>query len=198
MSKQLAQYTGLTEQFVLDCNLKPSIWRFTKNLLKEEGFSVGRFDGRIKGRDGERAGDHPETDPSHSATAGVFTTCFNDYVRSELNYDSEKLYLVLTGRAHPWKFDHEGKYVNVSDRLRQAICRNTDLKVMIANGYFDLATPYFATWHTVNHMPLTPELQKNISQTYYQGGHMMYTVDSERAKLKADIVSFIKKSSNKK
>ncbi|MBP5626841.1 peptidase S10 [bacterium] len=198
VAKKLSSYTGLSEQFVLDCNLKPSIWRFTKNLLKEEGYSVGRFDGRIKGRDGERAGDHPETDPSHSATAGVFTTCFNDYVRSELNYDSEKLYLVLTGRAHPWKFDHEGKYVNVSDRLRQAICRNTDLKVMIANGYFDLATPYFATWHTVNHMPLTPELQKNISQTYYKGGHMMYTIDSERAKLKADIVSFIKKSSNKK
>lgn len=198
VAKKLAAYTGLTEQFVLDCNLKPSIWRFTKNLLKEEGYSVGRFDGRIKGRDGERAGDHPETDPSHSATAGVFTTCFNDYVTQELGYSSEKLYLVLTGRAHPWKSDHDGKYVNVSDRLRQAICRNTDLKVLITNGYFDLATPYFATWHTVNHMPLTPDLKKNITQTYYQGGHMMYTIDKERAKLKNDIVSFIAKTADKK
>ena len=198
VAEKLAFFTGLSKKFCLECNLKPAIWRFTKELLREEGYAVGRFDGRIKGRDAEKAGDHPDTDPSHSATAGVFTSCFNDYVKNELNYDSEKFYLVLTGRAHPWKSDHEGRYVNVADRLADALRRNENLRVLIANGYFDLATPYFATAHTVNHLPLTEELKPHVTQTFYQGGHMMYTIDSERAKLKADVKNFIEKTSGLK
>jgi len=116
----------------------------------------------------------------------------NDYVRRDLNFESDLSYQILTGRVHPWKFDkHQNVYVNVAETLRQAITRNPFLKVFIANGYYDLATPYYATHYTVNHMELDKELQKNVSMGHYEAGHMMYACETELAKLKDDLKTFI-------
>ena len=134
-------------------------------------------------------------DPSMAAIMGPYTAAFNDYVRGELNFESDLPYEVLNPRVMPWTYDdHENRYVNVAETLRKAIAANPYLKVFVANGYFDLATPYLATRHTLQHLGLSSDLQKNISTGYYQAGHMMYVHAPSLARLSADLAAFIHSS----
>ena len=122
---------------------------------------------------------------------GSYTACFNDYVRRELKYESDLPYNTLTGDVQPWNYSNvQNQYLNTAELLHQAMSRNTSLRVWIANGYFDLATPYFATDYTVRQMGLDPAVRGNLTQTFYEGGHMMYMVPTELAKLKADAKKF--------
>jgi carboxypeptidase C (cathepsin A) len=123
---------------------------------------------------------------------GPYTAMLNQYVRSELNYESDLPYEVLNPKVWPWSYaDHENRYVDVAETLRKAITTNPFLKVFVANGYYDLATPYFATEYTFNHLALPAELQANISMEYYEAGHMMYIHISSLEKLKEDLAKFI-------
>jgi carboxypeptidase C (cathepsin A) len=174
--REMARLTGLPEQFIEESNLRVSESRFTKELLRDQRKTIGRYDSRLKGEDIDAAGDRPEYDPSYASVQGVFTAMFNDYVRTELNYDSDVPYQVLTDKVQPWNYDRfQNRYVNVAEMLRQAMTQNPSLKVMIANGYYDLATPFFATEYTVNHIGLDPGLSNHISLTYCDAGHMLYT-----------------------
>ena len=93
-----------------------------------------------------------------------------------LKYESDSPYQVLTDKVQPWNYDRfQNRYVNVAEMLRQAMTQNPNLKVMIANGYYDLATPFFATEYTVNHIGLEPALSNHIGLTYCDAGHMLYT-----------------------
>ena len=124
-------------------------------------------------------GETPDYDPSYASVQGVFTAMFNDYVRADLKYDSDVPYQVLSDKVQPWNYDRfQNRYVNVAEMLRQAMTQNPNLRVMIANGYFDLATPFFATEYTVNHIGLDPALSNHISLTYCDAGHMLYTKKS--------------------
>ena len=190
--EKLARLTGLSEDFIDQSNLRVPIFRFVKELLRDRRRTVGRFDSRFMGKDRDAAGEKFDYDPSYATIQGVYTAMLNDYVRRDLNFESDLSYQILTGRVHPWKFDkHQNVYVNVAETLRQAITRNPFLKVFIANGYYDLATPYYATHYTVNHMELDKELQKNVSMGHYEAGHMMYARETELAKLKDDLKTFI-------
>lgn len=116
----------------------------------------------------------------------------NHYVRSELEFESDLPYEILTGRVQPWSYkEHENKYVDVSETLRKAIAMNPHLKIFIGSGYLDLATPYFATQYTVNHLSLDPELQSNITTGNYEAGHMMYIHQPSLVKLRQDLVAFL-------
>jgi carboxypeptidase C (cathepsin A) len=116
----------------------------------------------------------------------------NDYVRRELGYESDLPYEILTGRVMPWNYDkYQNQYVNVAEMLRSAMTKNPSMKVFVANGYYDLATPYFATRYTFNHLGLEDELQANISMSYYESGHMMYIHRPSLVKQKADLTQFI-------
>ena len=192
LAKEEAALIGLPEAFVLQRNLRIDIFTFTNKLLEDKDRSVGRYDNRLTGiRYAPGTAGRQEFDPSYEAVYGAYTACFNDYVRRELKYESDLPYNALTGEVQPWNYNNvQNQYLNTSEMLHQAMSRNTSLKVWIANGHFDLATPYFATDYTVRQMGLDPSVRGNISLTFYEGGHMMYMVPSELAKLKADAAKF--------
>ncbi|HLK22451.1 MAG TPA: hypothetical protein VKT81_26075 [Bryobacteraceae bacterium] len=179
VARQLARLTGLSEDFVQESNLRISIARFTKELLRKERRTVGRYDSRLQGVDYDSAGENPDYDPSYASVQGAYTAAFNEYVRQELKYESDLPYEILTGKVRPWSYKRfENQYVNTAEMLRQAMSQEPHLKVMIANGYYDLATPFFATEYTVNHLGLDPSRSGNINLTYCGAGHMLYTKKS--------------------
>ena len=174
--RQLARLTGLSEQFVDESNLRIPIYRFTKELLRKERRTVGRYDGRLEGVDVDATSDRPDYDPSYASVQGAYTAMFNDYVRTELKYETDLSYEVLTGKVQPWNYQQfQNRYVNVGENLRDAMTQNPNLRVMFANGYYDLATPFSATEYTVNHLGLAPALSDHVSLTYCEAGHMLYT-----------------------
>jgi carboxypeptidase C (cathepsin A) len=175
-AKELARLTGLSQHYIELANIRVSIGRFTKELLRDERRSVGRYDSRLEGIDLDAAGERAEYDPSYSSVLGAFTAVFNNYVRGELNYDTDVPYEILTSKVQPWNFgQYQNRYVNVAEGLRRAMTENPNLRVMVANGYYDLATPFFATEYTMNHLGLDPTLSSHVSLTYCDAGHMMYT-----------------------
>jgi carboxypeptidase C (cathepsin A) len=192
IAKQLARYTGLSLQFIEASDLRIPINRFVKELLRGDRRTVGRLDSRFQGIDRDAAGEGHEYDPSLAIIKGPYTATLNQYVRADLCFESDLPYEILTGRVHPWSYaEHENQYVNVSDTLRKAIAMNPFLKVFVANGYYDLATPYFATMYTFNHLGLDPSLQPNISMAFYEAGHMMYIHLPSLQQLKQDLAAFI-------
>lgn len=199
IAAKLARFTGLDPAYVLRCNLRLEIGRFVKELLRDQSRTVGRLDSRFTGVDRDSAGERYEFDPSMAAIMGPYSTALNDYVRSELSFESDLPYEILSFRVNQqWTFDEAmNQYVNVAETLRRAIATNPHLKVIVANGYYDLATPYFATEYTFNHLGLPDELQRNISMTYYEAGHMMYVHLPSLARLKEDLVGFVKRAAQR-
>jgi carboxypeptidase C (cathepsin A) len=174
--KQLARLTGLSEQYVEQTNLRIDIQRFCKELLRNERKTVGRYDSRLEGADLDAAGEAPEYDPSYASVQGPFTAVFNEYIRKDLKYESDLTYEALTNKVRPWSFGRfENRYVNTAEMMRSAMTQNPNMKVMIANGYYDLATPFFATEYTVNHLGLEPAVSSHVGLTYCEAGHMLYT-----------------------
>jgi carboxypeptidase C (cathepsin A) len=162
--------------------------------MRKERRTVGRFDGRFAGSNRRR---DAEYDPSLSLYVGVYSGTFNDYVRRELKYETDAPYEILTGKVRPWSYGRaENRYVDVAETLRGAMTQNPYLKVFVAHGYYDLATPFAATKYTFARLQLDPEVRKNVSMDFFQGGHMMYIDRKAHAKLKSDIVDFIRGASN--
>jgi len=189
---KLARLTGLSRKFIDDSNLRVPIFRFTKELLRDQRRTVGRYDSRLEGIDLDATSATPDYDPSYASVYAPYTAAWNQYVRSELKWESDLPYEILTGRVRPWNWgDNENRYVNVSESLRQAMTQNRALKVFVANGYYDLATPFFATEYTFNHLGLDPTLQSQVNMDFFEAGHMMYTHKPSLIKVKADLAKFI-------
>lgn len=190
IAQKLSQFTGLSKEFILRSDLRVPIFSFTKELLRDQGKTVGRLDSRYTGFDLNQVADRPEYDPSYAAILGPFTAALNAYVRDDLKFESDVNYEILTGNVRPWKFPSESSYPDVSPTLAGAISRNPELRVTIENGYFDLATPFFASEYTVAHLDLAPELRKNLRMNYYKSGHMMYIRKEDLAALKQNAAKF--------
>ncbi len=189
---KVARYTGLSAQFVERTNLRPPIFQFVKELLRDQRTTVGRLDSRFKGMDRDAAGEGFEFDPSYAAIQGVYTGVLNDYVRRELGFQSDLPYEILTGRVRPWSFsEFAGSYVNVAEDLRSAMTQNPSLQVFVGNGYYDLATPFFATEYTFDHIGFDPDYKRRVTMKYYEAGHMMYVRKVDREQLKRDVAEFI-------
>jgi carboxypeptidase C (cathepsin A) len=190
--KRLSRYTGLDADFIERCELRVDINRFVKQLLRDKRRTVGRLDSRFTGIDRDAAGEHVEYDPSHTMIQGPFTALLNDYVRGQLAFESDLPYEVLADIWQEWRYEqHQNVYVDVAETLRKAMSMNPDLKVFVANGYYDLATPFLATEYTFNHLQLDDELMKNISMAYYEAGHMMYIHQPSLQQLKRDLKTFV-------
>ncbi|MXV73380.1 peptidase S10 [Candidatus Poribacteria bacterium] len=190
--QKLASYTGLSPEYIERTDLRINISRFCKELLRDEAQTVGRFDSRYKGIDRDSAGEYYEYDPSSAVVQGAYTATLNDYVRGELEFESDLPYEILSRRVHPWDYSgHQNEYVNVADTLRKAMTVNPALKVFVANGYYDLATPFLASEYTFSHLGLDPSLQDNITMAYYQAGHMMYIDQTELQKMKKDLDTYL-------
>ena len=193
--KKLSYYTGISEQFIERSNLRISDQHYFKELLRENGLTVGRLDARFTGRDRLGVTATAEYDPLLTNVMGPYTAAFYDYVRSELKFESDLPYEILSGFVHPWSYhEFENQYVNVAETLRAAMTYNPYLKVFVANGYYDLGTPYFATEYTFNHLGLDESLRKNISMEYYDAGHMMYIHLPSLKQMKKDLAKFIKEA----
>lgn len=189
---RLARYTGLSETFIDHADLRIEIHRFCKELLRTEKKTVGRLDSRITGRDGSAAAEHPEFDPSMTAIRPPYTAVFNDYVRTQLQYRTDLPYYILGGGiTGPWDWGADNHYADTSDALRSAFAKNPYMKLFVASGYYDLATPYFATEYTLAHMGLDPEAAASITTAEYPAGHMMYIEGGSLAKLKTDVAVFL-------
>ncbi|MEM7309069.1 MAG: peptidase S10 [Planctomycetota bacterium] len=192
IAERLARYTGLSKEYVLGSNLRLNIHRFCKELMRDEDRTVGRLDSRFQGTDYDAVGEGYEFDPSYAAIQGPYTATLNHYLRAELGFESDLPYEILTGRVHPWSFaEAENRYVNVAEDLRQAMTRNPSLKVYVANGYYDLATPYFATHYTFDHLGLDPSLRANVTMGHYESGHMMYIHLPSLAQFRAEVTTFL-------
>ena len=192
--EKLSRYTGMTPDYVDKADLRIRSDNFRKLLLGDSRQIIGRFDARIKGYDPRPVGSSPDYDPSLPEYLAVYSAAFNDYVRKELRYENDLPYEALAGLG-AWNYGAAGRgYLNVAEDLRTAMMKTPHLKVMFASGYYDLATPYFSTNYTVDHMDLGKELRENISVQRYVGGHMMYHHQKSLADLKRDIQQFMNSS----
>jgi carboxypeptidase C (cathepsin A) len=143
--------------------------------MRSERKTVGRYDSRLEGVDLDAAGERPEYDPSYAAVQGAFTAAFNEYIRNELNWQTDMPYEVLTTKVQPWSYsEFTNQYVDVAERLRSAMSQNQFMHVLQMNGYYDLATPFFATEYTFDHLGLAPKLRSNVAMAYCDAGHMLY------------------------
>ncbi len=191
VAEQVARFTGLDVDYVERSNLRVVLWRFAKQLLWDEHQTVGRFDSRFTGDDIDLVSGSSEYDPSFTTVSGVFTAAINDYLRNELSFDSDEPYEVLTARVRPWDYGQfENRYVDASGDLQRAMTTNPNLKLMVAGGYYDLATPLSGTEYSVDHLQLAPALRKNVTEHRYRAGHMMYLKQSCLEAIRRDLVKF--------
>lgn len=193
--KRFSRLTGLTEDYVDRSDLRVPLSRFNVELMRAENLVLGRFDSRYRGRVRDRVGEAMPYDPSGSAVFSTFASTFNQYIRTELKFEEDAPYEILTGNVHPWKWNSENSYVNVATTLADSLTQNPFLKVYVACGYYDLATPYFAARYTFGHLGLDPALAKNVMLEDYTAGHMMYLNQPDLKKQKADLARFIRSAS---
>jgi len=188
VAAQLARLTGLPADLWMREQLRISPNTFRRKLLEADNKVVGRFDARAV------ADASSEEDPSYSNVYGVFATQLNAYVRGELKYDSDLAYEVLTRDVHPWSYaGFSGRYVSSAGALGEAMTNNPGLRVFVACGHYDLATPAGGIEHTINHLPTDPARLASVSFGYYEGGHMMYSNLDSLARLNADLRAFVTK-----
>lgn len=195
VAKKLARLTGLSETYIKDTNLRINIHRFCKELLRNEGATIGRLDSRYKGFDRDNVGETHEFDPSYAAILGPYTATMYDYLRRDLAYETDLPYEILKSLHESWKFEeYQNIYVNTAKDLRRGFQLHPGLKVIVCNGYFDLATPFLATEYTFNHIPLPEKQQENITMTYYEAGHMMYLHKPSLENLSKELRDFIREA----
>lgn len=197
IAARVAGYVGLGADYVKRSNLRIEIMRFVKELLRDQGRCVGRFDSRITGVDKDDVAENFERDPSFDIVQGVYSACLNDFVRRELKFESDLPYNILSFNILPkWKYDDfQNSYVNTAETLRGAMMKNPNMKVFVANGLYDLATPFFATEYTFDHLGLRDGAANNVQMGYYAAGHMMYVNRASLAALSADLQRFVKAAS---
>src|SRR5215208_921714 len=191
--QELARFTGLSTEFIERTNLRVIDQHFFKELLRESGRTVGRLDSRFLGIDRLGVTETAEYDPLLTNVMGPYTAGFYDLVRAELKFESDLPYEILSEKVSPWSYPaFENQYLNVAETMRKAMTYNPHLQVFVANGYYDLGTPYYATEYTFNHLGLDKSLHHNVHMEYYEAGHMMYIHMPSLKKLKADLVKFMR------
>lgn len=195
---RLARLTGLSEDYVDRVNLRIEHIRFFTELLRDRREVVGRLDGRFRGWDPDAGREHFADDPSYQAILGPYTAAVNHYVRAELGYHNDLPYEILTSRVRPWSYkEFEGAPVSVADNLAAAMRANPHLKVHVACGYHDGATPYFAAEHVLAHLAVPTHLLDNIETAHYEAGHMMYVHEPSRLRQSADLAAFVRSAANR-
>ena len=195
VARSLATLTGLPADYIMRSNLHLYPSRFRKELLRDERRTVGRLDSRFTGVDADAASDRPAYDPSYAVIQGPYTAAMNHYVRVDLGFESDVPYEILTGRVHPWDMNARNEYLDVSNRLTNAMLFNPDLHVFLAEGLYDLATPFAAAEYTLRHMRLEPAFLEHVTIKRYESGHMMYLHDESRSAMRRDLLDFYTTSS---
>lgn len=180
IARKVADFTGLSKDYVMNSNLRIEIHRFCKELLRSDHLIIGRFDGRYTGFEGNSAGDKTESDPSSFQLRGAFSGAINAYFREELGYEDDNLYRLgndyVISTGSPWSYkEFENRFMQLEEVLQQTMLKNSRLKVWVLCSYYDLATPFFAAEWIYSHVFLEGSSRDNLKLTYYPSGHMFYT-----------------------
>jgi carboxypeptidase C (cathepsin A) len=189
----LARLSGLSEDYLDRVDMRVEHVRFYTELLRSRRRTVGRLDGRFTGWDSDYGRERWTSDPSFDAIMGPYTAAINHYLREDLKVEQDLPYEVLAWKqVNPWSFkEFEGQHVNVADKLAQAMRANPHMRVQVACGYHDGATPYYASEHTFAHLEIPEELRSNIEFRYYEAGHMMYVHEPSRVAQSDHIRAFV-------
>ena len=194
----MARYTGLTKEVIDQANLRIDVPKFTHYLLLDQKVRVGRLDGRYTGPDPDGLLDTRFYDPTEANIMAPYNTVFNNYVRTELGYKTDMPYYVFAqqqGFEDRWDWGSAGEgFPDTASALRRAVVKNPYLKVLVMEGYYDLACPYFAANYTVDHLNLPEKYRAQISYATYESGHMVYLHQASLKKMKSDEAGFIEKS----
>ncbi len=188
IATKLAEYLGLTKKYCLGSNLRVPEFAFFKELLRDEGLAIGRYDGRLTSKEELKVGGQQSNDASDDAVTPPFVSAIHDYFQNDLGLKTAMEYNT-SGNVYPWQ-NPEGSYPETSSDLRNVMSANKHLRVLYCCGYFDLACPFNASIFTVNHMGLDAETRSHISFEYYPAGHMMYIEKASRHKFHDDVRKF--------
>ena len=192
IAAQVARFSGLSADYVLKCDLRPTEFRYFKELLRERGQTVGRLDSRFLGTDRDDAGEKPDTDAAMDNLVGAYASGINRVLKDTLKFDSDAPYVVHAPIWDKWKWkDFENKYVNVGASLRAALQANPHMRIFVASGYYDLATPHAAGDYTLSHLGLRDGQLKNVSVSYYEAGHMMYIHQPSLVRMARELRAFV-------
>jgi carboxypeptidase C (cathepsin A) len=191
--RELARFTGLSEQYLERADLRVTSGRFYKELLRDRGLTVGRLDSRYTGRDYDSAGETPDNDPSFYGIDAGYTAAANAYFRDTIGFNPERQYVTIGG-VRDWDWRLEGgrdtnAYLNVTPFLGKALRENSGMRIFVGQGWYDFATPFFAAEYALTRTGIP---QDRIVYSYYDSGHMMYVRDEDRSKLSADVRAFIR------
>lgn len=203
VAQKLSYFTGLSAAYIKSSDLRVPLNRFRKELLRDRRLTLGRYDARYTGVDADAAGEGPEFDASDTAISGAFIATLSDYLVRDLGYKTDMPYRQSASEVpgYKWDFTHHAPGVrqpqaapDVAVDLSAAMRVNPYLKLMSANGYYDMATPFFSTEYDLSHMMLGPDLAKNIEFRYYPSGHMVYLNPDALHLLKRDTADFINRA----
>lgn len=188
---RLHYFTGLDMGYLRRANMRVSLWRFMRELLRDEGLTVGRLDSRYTMSSVDDAGENPESDPSFVAIDGAYTTALNAYLRGDIGVEMEREYSIIGGLGGQWDWDIDagGRFLfNVQPYLGQAMRWNKDLRIYNAAGYYDFATPFFSAEFSLQRPGMD---QDRIVYSYFEAGHMMYVHEPSLTRLNEEIRQFI-------
>jgi carboxypeptidase C (cathepsin A) len=195
---RLSELTGLSTDLLQGSNLRVTLWRFVKSLLRDQRRTVGRLDTRWTGIDVDMVGETFEDDPAMSRVWGPATRAFNKYVRQDLGYEPEQGATYRSITPFPkWKGRETQQagiwtpQLETATQLRSAMNKAPQMKVLLQSGIYDLGTPYFTAELTFDHLHLEPERRDNVTMKRYEAGHMMYLHEPSLAAQRADLVSFL-------
>jgi carboxypeptidase C (cathepsin A) len=192
--RQLAHFTGLSEAYLDKADLRVSPDRFYKELLRDRGLTIGRLDTRYTGKDYDNAGEGPDNDPSFYGIDAGYTAAVNSWERGTLGFVTDREYQSISNVIRDWDWKIEGgrdtnAYLNLTPYLGTALRENKDLRIFVGQGYYDFATPFFAAEYALSRTGIP---QDRVEFHYYHAGHMVYIRDEDRAKLAADVRTFIR------
>lgn len=196
VAAKLSAFTGLSVQWLKEAKLRIEPTRFRKELLRDQDRTMGRYDARFLGYDFDSAGETPGYDASDTGISGAYVAAFHDYMQHELKYMSEEPYhLSGPGVNEAWDWQHKPSggrgqtqlMPNTAQDLADALRKNPHLKVYSANGWFDLATPFYETEWDLGHMSLPDSIQHNVQFGYYPAGHMVYLNVDALKQFKGDL-----------
>lgn len=191
IAAKLHKLTGINPDLILKSNLRIHPTFFRSSLLQDKSKVLGRFDARVAWPTLENLSNRAEFDPSFNVAKGPFTNAMMAYLTDDLGWEDKRVYEIITSKVHPWKWDSNNRYVNLSSSVSNALDENPHLKILIQCGYTDLATPSGGILHSVDHLDITPEQRKNISVKWYEAGHMFYLNQPDLIKMRKDLVEFI-------